>query len=150
MSESTKAVQDAFEQVSSIYLIMEGFVLGLALLIAFDIANINSDERVRDHATMFAYGVSVLRALGNLAVEGLVLGALATVMGVILGYGLLLWMLLVLLPESYPDMVTNLAVNVPQASAILAAGVLAVAIAPVFTVRKLRRMYIPGALRVLE
>ena len=93
MSESTKAVQDAFEQVSSINLIMEGFVLG---------------------------------------------------------YGLLLWMLLVLLPESYPDMVTNLAVNVPQASAILAAGVLAVAIAPVVTMRKLRRMYIPGALRVLE
>ena len=93
LSESTKAVQDAFEQVSSIHLIMEGFVLG---------------------------------------------------------YGLLLWMLLVLLPESYPDMVINLAVNVPQASAILVAGVLAVAIAPVFTVRKLRRMYIPGALRVLE
>ena len=44
LSESTKAVQDAFEQVSSIYLIMEGFVLGLALLIAFNTANINSDE----------------------------------------------------------------------------------------------------------
>ena len=144
MSESTKAVQDAFEQVSSIYLIMEGFVLGLALLIAF----VNSDERVRDHATMFAYGVSVLRVLGNLAVEGLVL--VAAVMGVVLGYGLLLWMLLALMPESYPDMVINLAVNVPQAAAVLAAGVLAVAIAPVFTVRKLRRMYIPGELRVLE
>ena len=150
LSESTKAVQDAFEQVSSIYLIMEGFVLGLALLIAFNTANINSDERVRDHATMFAYGVSVLRVLGNLAVEGLVLGTLAAVMGVVLGYGLLLWMLLVLVPESYPDMAINLAVNVPQAAAILAAGVLAVAIAPVFTVRKLRRMYIPGALRVQE
>ena len=75
LSESTKAVQEAFEQVSSINLIMEGFVLG---------------------------------------------------------YGLLLWMLLVLLPESYPDMVINLAVNVPQAAAVLAAGVLAVAIAPVF------------------
>ena len=150
LSESTKAVQDAFEQVSSIYLIMEGFVLGLALLIAFNTANINSDELVRDHATMFAYGVSVLRVLGNLAVEGLVLGSLAAVMGVVLGYGLLLWMLLALMPESYPDMVINLAVNVPQAAAVLAAGVLAVAIAPVFTVRKLRRIYIPGELRVLE
>ena len=66
------------------------------------------------------------------------------------GVGLLLWMLLVLLPESYPDMVTNLAVNVPQAAAVLAAGVLAVAIAPVFTMRKLRRMYILGELLVLE
>ena len=95
-------------------------------------------------------GVSVLRVLGNLAVEGLVLGSLAAVMGVVLGYGLLLWMLIVLMPESYPDMVINLAVNVPQAAAVLAAGVLAVAIAPVFTVRKLRRIYIPGELRVLE
>ena len=93
LSESTKAVQDVFEQVSSIHLIMEGFVLG---------------------------------------------------------YGLMLWMLIVLMPGSYTDMVINLAVNVPQAAAIFAAGVLAVAIAPVFTVRKLRRMYIPGALWVLE
>ena len=87
LSESTKAVQDLFEQASTIYLIIEGFVLGLALLIAFNTANINSDERVRDHATMFAYGVTVLRVLGNLALEGLILGVLAAVMGVVLGYG---------------------------------------------------------------
>ncbi len=150
LSESTKAVRDLFEQASTIYLIVEGFVLGLALLIAFNTANINSDERVREHATMFAFGVTARRVLGSLALEGLVLGVLAALMGVVLGYGLLLWMILALVPESYPDMGISLAVNFPQTAAVLAAGVLAVAVAPVFTVRKLRRMYVPGALRVLE
>ena len=52
-------------------------MLGLALLIAFNTANINADERARDHATMFAYGVPVRRVLGILAMEGFVLGLLA-------------------------------------------------------------------------
>ena len=57
------------EQFASVFIVMQMFVLGLALLIAFNTANINSDERARDHATMFAYGVPVRRVLGILAAE---------------------------------------------------------------------------------
>ena len=150
LSEAFEATADAFEQVSAVFLIIEIFVLGLVLLIAFNAANINSDERARDHATMFAYGVSVRRVFGSLATEGLVLGVVAAVLGVVFGYALLLWMVLVLVPESYPDMGILLSINIPVMAAFLAVGAAVVALAPALTVRKLRRMDIPGTLRVLE
>ena len=149
LAEASKSVRDVIEQVSGIFWVVQVFVLGLGLLIAFNTANINSDERARDHATMFAYGVSVRRVVSNLAVEGLALGALATIPGILFGYVLLLWVV-VLSPETYPDMAVLLSVDVPEMAAFLAMGVGVVAVAPTFTVRKLRRMYIPGTLRVLE
>ena len=150
LSEAFEATAQLFEQVTAIFLIVEIFVLGLVLLIAFNAANINSDERARDHATMFAYGVSVRRVVGSLATEGLVLGVAAAALGVVFGYALLLWMVLVLVPQSYPDMGVLLSINVPVMAAFLAAGAAVVALAPALTVRKLRRMDIPGTLRVLE
>ena len=90
LAEASKSVRDVIEQVSGIFWVVQVFVLGLGLLIAFNTANINSDERARDHATMFAYGVSVRRVVTNLAVEGLALGALAAILGILFGYVLLL------------------------------------------------------------
>ena len=87
IAETSQAAQDIFEEFTAIFVVIQMFVLGLALLIAFNTANINSDERARDHATMFAYGVPVRRVLGSMAVEGLVLGTIATALGVVFGYG---------------------------------------------------------------
>ena len=100
LAEASKSVRDVIEQVSGIFWVVQVFVLGLGLLIAFNTANINSDERARDHATMFAYGVSVRRVVSNLAVEGLALGALAAIPGILFGYVLLLWVVVVLSPET--------------------------------------------------
>ena len=150
LSEAFEATAEVFEQVSAVFLIVEIFVLGLVLLIAFNAANISSDERARDHATMFAYGVSVRRVIASLAVEGLVLGVLAAMLGIVIGYALLLWMVLVLVPQSYPDMGILLSINMPVMAAFLAVGAAVVALAPALTVRKLQRMDIPGTLRVLE
>ena len=150
LSESFEATSDIFEQVSAIFLIIEIFVIALALLIAFNTANINSDERQRDHATMFAYGIPVRRVIGNLAMEGLVLGVLAAILGIVLGYALLLWMILSLVPASYPDMGVILTINIPAMASFLGAGIAVVALAPALTVRKLQKMDIPGTLRVLE
>ena len=150
LSEAFEATAEAFEQVTAVFLIIEIFVLGLVLLIAFNAANINSDERARDHATMFAYGVSVSRVVGSLAMEGLVLGVLAAMLGIVFGYALLLWMVLVLVPQSYPELGVLLSMNIPVTAAFLAMGAAVVALAPALTVRKLRRMDIPGTLRVLE
>ena len=150
IAETSQAAQDIFEEFTAIFVVIQMFVLGLALLIAFNTANINSDERARDHATMFAYGVPVRRVLGNLAVEGLVLGTIATLLGVVLGYGMLLWLIHDLIPASYPDLGVILSVRAPQMAVLLAAGIAVVAFAPVLTVRKLRRMDVPSTLRVLE
>ena len=150
LAETSRATQDLFEEFARVFLVMQAFVLGLALLIAFNTANINADERARDHATMFAYGVPVRRVLGVLVTEGLLLGLLATILGVACGYGLLLWILRVVFPRSAPDLFVPLAVDVPGMAFTLATGIAVVALAPVLTLRKLRRMNVPATLRVLE
>ena len=50
----------------------------MALLIAFNASTINADERAREHATMFAYGVTVGRVVRGGVVEALIIGALGT------------------------------------------------------------------------
>ncbi|MCY4528951.1 MAG: FtsX-like permease family protein, partial [Chloroflexi bacterium] len=150
IAETSQAAQEVFEQFASIFIMMQVFVLGLALLIAFNTANINSDERQRDHATMFAYGIPVRRVIGILAMEGLVLGILASILGIVLGYALLLWIIIVLVPASYPDMGVILTINIPALAGFLGAGIVVVALAPALTVRKLQRMNVPSTLRVLE
>ncbi len=150
LAETSKATQELLEEFAGVFRVIQVFVLGLALLIAFNTANINADERARDHATMFAYGVPVRRVLGILAMEGFVLGLLATVLALGLGYGLTLWILRIVFPESAPDLGVELAVDAPAMAAILAAGIAVIALAPALTVRKLRRMDVPATLRVLE
>ena len=70
-------------------------------------------------------------------------------LGVIGGLGMLWWIVNVLLPETLPEF--GMAMVLRPSTLIIAfgAGVIAVAVAPVFTVRKMRRMDIPGTLRVM-
>jgi putative ABC transport system permease protein len=49
-----------------------------------------------------------------------------------------------------PDMGLDVAISAGTVVTAIALGVLAVAIAPLLTVRRLRRMDIPGTLRVVE
>lgn len=149
-AETSQATQDVFEQFAQVFVVIQAFVLGLALLIAFNTANINADERARDHATMFAFGVPVRRVLGVLVTEGALLGLLAALLGAAAGYGLLLWILRVVFPRTAPELFVPLAVDAPGMALTLAAGIAVIALAPVLTLRKLRRMNVPATLRVLE
>ena len=54
--------------------VVQGAVFLLALAIAFNSASLNLDERARDYATMFAFGVSRRRALALAVAEGALLG----------------------------------------------------------------------------
>ncbi len=149
-AEGFKAVQDLFEQFSAIYLVIEIIVLGLALLIAFNTANISIEERARDHATMFAYGVTVAKVVANLAIEGLILGVVSTAIGIVLGYALLLWIINSLVPNAYPDLGIAFTVNLAQVVLLMAVAIAVIALAPALSARKLQRMDVPSALRILE
>ncbi len=56
--------------------VIEGAVLLLALCIAFNSTAINMDERARENATMFAYGLPAGRVLLVSVVESLIIGLL--------------------------------------------------------------------------
>lgn len=146
----TQTISDAIEEFAAILYIVAGIVLLLALLIAFNSASINSDERRRDHATMFAFGLPVRRVLGMAVVESALVGGLGTVAGIAGGRAILAYLVNVELDRTFPDLgiETVLATRTLLLAALL--GVVAVAIAPLLGARRIRRMDIPSTLRVVE
>lgn len=140
----------ALEQFTGFLFIAAAAVLALALLIAFNASRISVEERRREHATMRAFGLPV-RAIMSVAVrEGVIVGILATAVGVGAGVLFLDAMLASLARTTVPDI--GIARYLAPATLAIAAavGVVAVAAAPLFLTRRIRRMDIPDTLRVME
>ena len=146
----TEAVRDAFDPILGVVKVMVVVVLLLALLIAFNAAAINLDARAREHATMFAFGVKVRTALHIAVTESLVIGILATVLGVAGGLAMVWWMTQSLLAETLPEFGLNVVMGAGTVGVVAVMGVLVVAAAPLFTARRMRRMDVPGTLRLVE
>ncbi len=143
-------LRDTVAEVLDIFDVVQLAVLLLALLIAFNSSAIGADERAREHATMFAFGITPRTVLGIAVAESALMGVLATVLGVVAGRLLLSWMVEVLLPTTLPDLQVDVSVQVGTYLTAALFGIVAVAVAPVFTLRRLRRMDIPSTLRVVE
>ncbi|MCP3974818.1 MAG: ABC transporter permease [bacterium] len=150
VTTATQAVRDAFEQTLAIIQVMVVAILFLALLIAFNTAAINLEARARDHATMFAFGVKVRTALRMAAVESFTIGTMATVLGLIGGLAMVWWMTQRLLAETLPDFALPVVLKPTTVIIVAVMGVLAVSLAPLLTVRRMRRMDLPGTLRLME
>jgi putative ABC transport system permease protein len=122
----------------------------LALLIAFNSTSINADERVREHATMFAFGLPVRSALAMSVAESLIKGILATLLGLGLGLALIGWVFYAFLPEVAPELGGTISLSTATYTAAVLVGVVASALAPLLTARRLRRMDVPSSLRLVE
>jgi putative ABC transport system permease protein len=145
-----EAIEDRLEDFFAIFTILQVVVLVLALLIAFNSTSINVDERRRENATMFAFGVPVRTALRSNTVESLVTGVLGIAVGIALGRLLVSWLTQELMADTLPDIGIIPEVALSTVLTAVALGLIAVALAPLLTVRKLRRMDIPSTLRVVE
>ncbi len=150
LAASTRALRDLMDQFISMLWIVEGAVLLLALLIAYNAASINMDERAREHATMMAFGIPVSKVLQNAAIESALLGVIATLLGLVGGYILLQWLVITVMTEVMPDLGMDIVVSPQTLITASVLGVLAVAITPLLSYRKLRRMDLPSTLRVME
>lgn len=150
IAEVTRVIRDLVNEVLDVLDIIKVAVLALAVLIAFNSSSISADERARENATMFAFGLRPRTTLAMSMAESGLLGIVATAMGIAFGVALLGWIVRVLLADTMPDLWVT--ITVQPSTYLLAAllGVLGVALAPVFTLRKLRRMPIPETLRVVE
>ncbi len=147
---SSEVFQDQFEQYTGILGFILAFVVLLALLIAYNTASINMDERRREHATMLAYGLPARTILGMAMAESAILGIIATVLGMIGGFLMLQWVANVLMPNAFPDLGLQIVFNPASIVTVIALSVIAVAVAPVFTIFRLRKTDIPSTLRVME
>ncbi|HUY49375.1 MAG TPA: FtsX-like permease family protein [Streptosporangiaceae bacterium] len=143
-------IRSALNKFTSILNITSVIALLLVLLIAFNTASIGMDERSREHATMIAFGLPVPTVVGMTMAESVLIGTLGALAGVGVGYGLLAWLVATTVPNVAPDIgiALTLAGGTVLAAVLLGAGT--VALAPLFTVRRLRRMDVPATLRVVE
>jgi putative ABC transport system permease protein len=150
VSRIGEAFDDALAQFTGFLLVVAVAVLVLALLIAFNAARIAVEERRRDHATMRAFGLPVRSILGIITKESIVVGALATLIGISIGTLMLDWMLGSLAARTLPDF--GIARYIAPSTLAWAAGIgiVAVSIAPLFLARRIRNMDLPSTLRVME
>ena len=143
-------LDDLMAQFVGILQAVAFFVLLLAVLMAFNSASISFEERQREHATMFAYGVRVRKALRMAVIENLTIGIVATVIGFGGGLWMLWWVVNITAAETMPEIGLLVELSPATLVTVIVLGVAAVALAPLFTARRMRRMDLPGTLRVME
>ncbi len=145
-----RLMEDLMAQFVGIFQLFEVVVLILAVLIAFNAASIAVDERRREHATMFAYGIRARTVVRMLVTESALVGVVATIIGLIGGFALFQYFI-----TQWAQTMPEIAIPVVMSPATLVwavgVGVVAVGLAPLLTApRKLRKMDLPSTLRVME
>ncbi|MGE5291416.1 MAG: ABC transporter permease [Micromonosporaceae bacterium] len=147
---TTDGLRSSLDQFIGILNVAGAVTLLLALLIAFNNASIGVDERSREHATMMAYGLPLRTVLSMTTIEAVLIGALGTLVGVAGGYGLLSWIVTTTVPRVMPEIGVTVTLTAGSVLAALLLGLGTVALAPLFTMRRLRHMDVPSTLRVVE
>ncbi len=150
VSAASKVVRDSLEDFVGIFRVLELFILLLALLIAYNAASINAEERSREHATLFAFGLPLRRVLAMDIAEGLLIGLLGTGIGLLAGMAVLQWVTSTVIGNTMPEIGIDATLTGATIAAAFVVGVVAVAAAPLLTIRKLRAMDIPDTLRFIE
>ena len=130
--------------------VLQGIVMVMAFLIAFNSTSISVDERVRDIATMFAFGLSIRTVTRMQMLENLIIGILGTIIGIILGWFVLNAFLAARVEEQLADFqfIVTISPTTMAVSALL--GILVVVFTPILNLRRMRKMDIPSTLRVME
>ena len=124
--------------------------LALAVMIAFSSASVGLDERVREHATMQAFGLGPAVGVRLAVAESAAIGLLATLLGIAGGLALASWVVGSLLSDTFPDLGAATTLTAGSLLLVLAIGIGAVAATPLLMLRRLRRMDVPATLRVME
>jgi len=150
VDQLARVLEDAIDQFVGILRVVEVAVLLLAFLIAVNSASITVDERSREHATMFAFGLRLRTVISMITLESLATGILGTIAGLVAGYAVVLWIVERLLPRTVPEFGLDPQIGIATVVTAAILGIVAVSVAPLLTVRRLRRMDIPSTLRVVE
>jgi putative ABC transport system permease protein len=149
-SAESDALRTSLDSFSSAITIVAAITLGLALLVAFTSTSVSVEERRREYATMFAFGLPPRAGVRVAIGESVVTGIFGTIVGVALGLVAASWIVGSLLPDTIPDLGAEVALALPSVITVLVVGVVAVGLAPLLTFRRMRGMDIPSTLRVME
>jgi len=147
---SVDAVSKQLDELLGILRVIDAALVVLAGLIAFNASSINFDERAREQATMFAFGLPLATVMTIAIAESLLTGVLGTVAGIGLGRVVLSWIVTRMLPSIIPDIGIVNVMHWTTALAAIGLGAIAVTIAPLLDYRHLATMDIPSTLRLME
>lgn len=145
-----QTLKKRIDDFTGFILVSEIATLMLAVLIAFNSASINADERSREYATMFAFGMPVRTAVRLAVEESLLTGIAGTAVGIGVGLVVVQWMLKSLISQTLPDLELSVSIAAQTLLTVALLGIVVVALAPLLTARRLRRIDIPATLRVVE
>jgi putative ABC transport system permease protein len=152
--QPVSSMVDSFESLMNSFLgvmyIVAFAVSLLAFLITFNSTSINVDERAREIATMFAFGLPVGTATRMTMLENLITGMLGTILGIGLGYVVLVWMMTERMATQFRTIQFRIVVSPATIAVAVVIGVMVVALTPLLNIRKMARMDIPSTLRVME
>ncbi|WP_162909772.1 ABC transporter permease [Aggregatilinea lenta] len=150
IADITDAVDDALQIFVQILAVVQIVVLVMAFLIAFNSTSINVDERVREIATMFAFGLPVRTVTRMQMVENLIIGVVGTLLGVVLGWVTLNALLVARVEDQLSDFKFVVTLSPTTLAVSLILGIVVVTLTPLLSIRHMRRMDIPSTLRVME
>ena len=150
VAETIAAFDEVLALFTGVIAVIQGVAVALAFLIAFNATTINMDDRAREIATMFAFGLRPRTVLWLQAVENLLLGVIGAAIGLAVGIPLLHRFMAVRMEDMLEELglVVVLAPATALAVVALTAGV--VALTPLVHARRLRRLDVPSNLRVME
>ncbi|MCD4685421.1 MAG: FtsX-like permease family protein [Anaerolineae bacterium] len=147
IADGLDEILEAFVQMLQV---VQVIVLLMAFLIAFNSTSINVDERVREIATMFAFGLPIRTATRMQVVENLIIGVLGTVIGVVLGWLALNALMIQRVEDMLEDFGFIVTIEPTTLALSMILGILVVALTPLLSIRRMRKMDIPSTLRVME
>ncbi len=150
IAEFSEGVENLLEMVTGMLAVVQMVAVLLAFLIAFNSTSISVDERVREIATMFAFGLPLRTVTRMQMVENALMGAAGTLIGLALGWAALTAIFFARAEIEMADL--KFAIVIEPQTALLAAvlGVIVVGLTPLLSIRRMRRMDIPSTLRVME
>lgn len=152
--QAIQDVSDAMDEIMKLFTtilqVVQVVVIILAFLIAFNSTSISVDERLREIATMFAFGLRIRTVTRMQISENLIIGVLGTLIGIAGGWIILNQMMVARIEEQLAEF--KFTVSISSTTLVLSAllGVLVVALTPILSIRRMLRMDIPSTLRVME
>lgn len=142
--------EELIELFTSVLTVIQYAVMALAFLMTFNTATINFNERLREFATMGAFGTPIRTSTWMLMVESIIIGIFGTLIGFYpLGF-IVMEIFQVQIRISMPEISLDGFLFPESISIILFIGVVIVALSPILAIRKLIKMDLPSALRVVE
>lgn len=150
IAEITEAFDSVMEIFVTILRVVQGIVLFMAFLIAFNTTSINVDERVREISTMFAFGLPIRTVTRMQIFENFIIGVFGTALGIVLGWFALNAALVSRVEEQLAEFKFIVKISPETLVISMLLGVLVVAITPLLSIRRMMRLNIPDTLRVME